>query len=82
MATTKLKVSVRGNVTRVKAETGFAAGVELLCKLKDTENGFIVKFPSYSAVTQDNYVCLDYDEAEYLYHALKPHIEKWKKAEA
>ena len=38
---------------------------ETVAKLKDTGNGLIIKFPSCSSVTQDNYICLNYAEAMY-----------------
>lgn len=37
-----------------------------VAKCKDTGNGYIFKFPSWSCVDQDNYVCLNYAEAEYI----------------
>jgi hypothetical protein len=74
----KHKVVQNGNITKVKAAGGYCPHVGLLCKIKDTGNGFIVKFPSYSSVEQDNYICLDYAEAEYLYEGLKPIVEKWR----
>ena len=38
----------KDNVVRVKARSGYNKGVGLLCRLKDTGNGYIAKFPSYS----------------------------------
>ncbi len=43
---------------------------EILATVTDTENGYIAHFPSFSSAQQDNYVCLDYSEADYLLHAL------------
>lgn len=43
---------------------------EILATITDTENGYIAHFPSFSSAQQDNYVCLDYSEADYLLHAL------------
>ena len=38
--------------------------------LRDTGNGLIIKFPTHSSTVQDNYVCLDYSEAHYLWELL------------
>lgn len=57
------KVSRKGNLGKV-------SGVRVLCHLSDTGNGYIAKFPSHSSVHQDNYLCMDYAEAEYLRLAL------------
>ncbi len=71
------KVVVKGNVVKVKASIGYAIPEEsTLLKMTDTGNGYICKFPAYSSCYQDNYICLDYDEAEYLYLALKEVIER------
>ncbi len=43
---------------------------EILATVTDTENGYIAHFPSFNSACQDNYVCLDYSEADYLLHAL------------
>lgn len=43
---------------------------EILASVRDTGNGYIAHFPSFSSAQQDNYVCLDYSEADYLLHAL------------
>lgn len=61
---------VKDNIIKVKADKGYNKGLSTLCKLTDTGNGYIAKFPSHSNCFQDQYVCLDYDEAEYLYLAL------------
>ena len=66
----------KDNVVRVKARSGYNKGVGLLCRLKDTGNGYIAKFPSHSSVEQDNYLCMDYAEASYLYAALGAMLEK------
>jgi len=54
----------------VSAYGGYNSNVETLCKLDDTGNGYIAYFPSYSSAIQDNYICLDYSEADYLLKAL------------
>lgn len=52
---------------------------EVLFKLKDTGNGYISKQYSHSCTYQDHYLCMDYDEAEYLYQALKVVFESGSK---
>ena len=42
----------------------------VLAKMTNTGNGYIFKFPAHSSVYQDNYVCIDYAEAEYIYKLL------------
>jgi hypothetical protein len=54
----------------VSAYSGYNSNIETLCKLNDTGNGYIAYFPSYSCAKQDNYICLDYDEADYILKAL------------
>lgn len=48
------------------AGKGYCSDVGLLSSVKDTENGYIFYFPSYSSTNQENYVCIDYVEAEYM----------------
>lgn len=61
---------------KLKAVSGYNIGVNTLCKMKDTGNGFIFKFPTYSSINQENYVCLDYAEAEYIWKLLDHHYAK------
>jgi len=68
------KVKVKGDITKVTANgegcwNSMVKG-EVLLKFENTGNGFIAKFPSYSSTNQDNYICLDYDEAHELIFAL------------
>lgn len=65
------KAVVKGNTIKIKAVSGYCQGVKTLLKLKDTGNGFIAKISSYSSQQQDNYICMDYSEADYLYKALQ-----------
>jgi len=69
---TSIKVGYEENTENciVSALTGYNSNVDTLCKLTDTGNGYIAYFPTYSCVNQDNYVCLDYAEADYLLKAL------------
>jgi hypothetical protein len=55
-----------GNSYTLKATAGYNKEVDKLCELTDTGNGYIAHFPSYSNTIQDNYICMGYDEAEYL----------------
>jgi hypothetical protein len=64
------EVSAQGNKGKIKALAGFQLGVDVLAKGKNTGNGYIFKFPSNSPCMQDNYICLDYAEADYLRHLL------------
>lgn len=45
---------------------GYCDHVDILCTVRDTGNGYIAHFPSHASHTQDNYICMDYAEAEYL----------------
>lgn len=66
-----IQVEQKGFKTFVKANFGYSSGVDKLARLEDTGNGYICKFYSHQSTRQDNYICLDYDEAEYLLHALQ-----------
>ena len=61
---------------KLKAVKGYNKGVDTLCKMKNTGNGFIFKFPTYSCVQQENYTCLDYAEAEYIWKLLDHYYSK------
>jgi len=65
------KAVIKENVIKIKAVSGYCQDVNTLLKLKDTGNGFIAKIPSYGSQQQDNYICLDYSEADFLYKALQ-----------
>lgn len=54
----------------LRARVGYSSHVDVLSTVKDTENGYIFHFPSYSSSVQENYVCLDYDEADYIWKLL------------
>lgn len=55
-----------GDSYALKASGGYNFGVEDLCHLTDTGNGYIAYFPSYLNCIQDNYICMGYDEADAL----------------
>ena len=65
------EIVTKGNVTKVKAKTGYSPGVETLCKVVDNGNGYTVKFPSHSSVYADIYMSIDYAQAEYLFLAFQ-----------
>jgi len=50
----------------LKAGAGYNSNVDILCTIDDTNNGYIAYIPSYSSSMQDNYICMDYSEADYL----------------
>lgn len=45
---------------------GYCDHVDILCTVNDTGNGYIAHFFSHASHTQDNYICMDYAEADYL----------------
>jgi hypothetical protein len=45
---------------------GYCDHVDILCTVNDTGNGYIAHFPSHASHTQDNYICMNYAEADYL----------------
>lgn len=60
------------DVVKIKYGAAFPLTIKgaVSCKLKDTGNGFIAKFPSYSSTEQDHYVTMDYSQALDLWVAL------------
>lgn len=74
MVKEKIKFTKKG--VKVIADGGYNHNVELLAHVKDTKNGFIVRFPSYNITKQDSYVCLDYAEAEHIRQALNALYER------
>lgn len=50
----------------LKAKGGYSSHVDILASVKNTGNGYIFHFPSYSCTTQDNYICMGYAEADYI----------------
>ena len=76
MFETTEKVTKRGKVIKVLAADGYSIPEEsTLLKMTNTGNGFVCKFPSYSSCHQENYVCLNYAEAEYVYLAMKAYYD-------
>ena len=62
-----------GRVTRVIRGTGYLRERSVSCELRDTGNGYIVRFPAHNSTEQDAYVCLDYAQARELVLAFTPH---------
>lgn len=60
----------KGDTIKAKPHFGYHSNVDTLMKLTNTGNGYIAKFPSHSCMQQDYYVCLAYDQADYLMQAL------------
>lgn len=67
----KTTIKKKGDVIKLIAGDEYTRPGHVLAKVTDTGNGFICKFPSWTVIHQDNYVCLAYDEAEYLFKILK-----------
>ena len=68
--TTKVKVDKEGNVF-INAVSGYNPDVGSLCQIEDNDNGYYIRFPSYSSVNPDHVFNLNYSELEYLYYAYK-----------
>jgi len=68
---TKITYNAETKTGKLRAYQGYPPGADVLCKFKDTGNGYIFKFPSYSSIYRDNYICMDYDEAGYLAKVLQ-----------
>lgn len=49
---------------------GYHEPGELRCRVTDTGNGYIARFPGNSSTRQDYYVCLDYAQARDIVLAL------------
>lgn len=64
------KVTRKNGKIVVRAGSGYIPGVDKLCTVKDTGNGFVVKFHSHSCTTQPDYHSIDYSHAAYLLMAL------------
>ena len=61
-------VTRKNDKIKVRAKSGYAPGVDKLCTVKDTGNGFVVKMHSRGG--QHQYITLDYSHAAYLMMAL------------
>lgn len=62
-----------GSVTRVIRGAGYQRERSVACELRDTGNGYIVRFPAHNSTEQDAYACLEYAQARELVLALTPH---------
>ncbi len=63
-------IESEGDTTTVRHVSGLHTHVDELLTLRNTGNGFVSVTHAYSSTVQYNYICLDYDEAEYLYYAI------------
>ena len=70
-------VKIKEDKVKIIASSGYYGHItgKSLATMKDTGNGYIIKFKSFSSVKQDNYLCMDYSESEYLYSLLKTKFE-------
>jgi phage FluMu gp28-like protein len=57
---------VSSNFWSLEANAGYTNDVSDLATVNDTENGYIFHFPSYCSTQQDNFICIDYSEADYI----------------
>lgn len=65
--------SVKKEITAkvvIKTKAGFVDSNQNLCVVEDNGNGYTAHFPSFSSTQPDQYVCLDYAQAEYLMRAI------------
>ena len=51
---------------KLRAEEGYCFDVDVLAKLQDTGNGYLLKVPSYSSCEMDRYLNIGYAEIEYI----------------
>jgi hypothetical protein len=75
---TEIVKSAFSETYMLKAVSGYNKGVEELASLRDTGNGFVAYFPTYSKAEQENYICMGYDEAAFLLKLLT-HYDKLAK---
>jgi len=67
----KTKLKIKGDTIKLIAGSKYSQPGNTLAKVTDTGNGFVCKFPAWTCIQQDNYVCLSYAEAAYLFKILK-----------
>jgi hypothetical protein len=60
------KVVDNNETVSLYANGGYSSHVDLLANLRDTGNGYIMYIPTYNCTDQENYICMDYSEADYL----------------
>lgn len=63
--TTRETILRDGDTANVIAGDGYYEHVRnnSLCEIRDTGNGYIIRFPATNCTQQDYYVCLDYSQA-------------------
>ena len=64
-------VDVDEHIIDLCAKSGYSKNVDLLAECRDTGNGLIFFFPSYSRTEQANYICMNYSEAACIYKILR-----------
>ena len=69
------EVRVSGDWTRVVRSLGYTRPGSVACELRDTGNGFIVRFPGVGSCDMDHCISLDYSEARELVLALSAHAK-------
>ena len=72
-------IKIKQDKVKVIADDSYFSHIagKALLVMKDTGNGYICRFPSFSSARLDNYICLDYSEAEDLRVALNAmHVKK------
>jgi len=73
-----MKVKYKNGVVKIKSDSGYVHDNKLLFKMTETGNGYICYTPAWTSINQDNYICMGYDEAQYIYLALKAFgAEEW-----
>lgn len=60
------KLVLKDNKCKIVGTYGYTHPDLLLAKAKNTGNGYIFKFPTCSSMHQDNFICMDYAEADYI----------------
>lgn len=60
------KLVLKDNKCKVVGTYGYSEPDLLLAKGKNTGNGYIFKFPTCTSSRQDNFICMDYAEADYI----------------
>ena len=61
---------------RVVRGLGYLHPDSVACELRDTGNGFIVRFPGLGSCDMDHCISLDYAQARELVLALTPHAQE------
>lgn len=60
------KLVLKDDKCKIVGTSGYVEPDLLLAKGKNTGNGYIFKFPTCTSSRQDNFICMDYAEADYI----------------